>query len=187
MESELKILPQLEEKMDSTINSLKKSFNGLRTGRASPDLLDQIKIEAYGDKMPINQLASVTTPDSKCITVQVWDQSMVESVEKAILNSGLGLTPNTEGQVIKLNLPMISGERRKELSKKANEYAEQNKISIRNIRRNGLDHYKKLEKDKDISQDDFKSYSADIQKVTDEYIVKISKLYEEKSKEILKI
>ncbi len=166
---------------------MSNSLSGLRTGRASTALLDPIKVEAYGSEMPINQVGSVSAPDAKTLLVQVWDKELVQSAEKAILNSGLGLTPNSEGQVIRLHIPNLSEERRKELVKKANEYTEQAKISVRNIRRGGIDAFKKQEKDKLISEDELKNYSQEIQKITDEFIAKIDGILSKKSKDIMSI
>ncbi len=184
---EKEILNNLKEKMEGAISSLSNSLSGLRTGRASTALLDPIKVEAYGSKMPINQVGSVSAPDAKTLLVQVWDKELVQSAEKAILNSGLGLTPNSEGQVIRLHIPNLSEERRKELVKKANEYTEQAKISVRNIRRGGIDAFKKQEKDKLISEDELKNYSQEIQKITDEFIAKIDGILSKKSKDIMSI
>ena len=173
--------------MEGSISSLSNSLSGLRTGRASTALLDPIKVEAYGSDMPMNQVASVSAPDAKTLLIQVWDKELVQSVEKAILNSGLGLTPNSEGQVIRLHIPNLSEERRKELVKKASEYGEQAKISIRNIRRGGIDVFKKQEKDKLISEDELKNYSQEVQKITDEFIAKIDEIISKKSKDIMSI
>ena len=184
---EKEILNNLKEKMEGAISSLSNSLSGLRTGRASTALLDPIKVEAYGSEMPMNQVGSVSAPDAKTLLVQVWDKELVQSAEKAILNSGLGLTPNSEGQVIRLHIPNLSEERRKELVKKANEYTEQAKISVRNIRRGGIDAFKKQEKDKLISEDELKNYSQEIQKITDEFIAKIDGILSKKSKDIMSI
>jgi len=184
---EKEILNNLKEKMEGAISSLSNSLSGLRTGRASTALLDPIKVEAYGSEMPINQVGSVSAPDAKTLLVQVWDKELVQSAEKAILNSGLGLTPNSEGQVIRLHIPNLSEERRKELVKKANEYTEQAKISVRNIRRGGIDAFKKQEKDKLISEDELKNYSQEIQKITDAFIAKIDGILSKKSKDIMSI
>jgi ribosome recycling factor len=185
MDKDSEILQDLKRKMDGAIKALKNSFSGLRAGRASTALLDPIKVNVYGQTMYINQVASVSVPDAKMLLVQVWDNNLVPIVEKAILNSGLGLTPNTAGEVIRLQLPDLSEERRKELVKKANDYSEQNKVSIRNIRRSALDLYKKQQKEGEISEDDLKSYSNEIQKITDSYIRKIDDMLISKSNDIL--
>lgn len=184
---EKEILNNLKEKMEGAISSLNHSLSGLRTGRASTALLDPIKVEAYGNEMPMNQVGSVSAPDAKTLLIQVWDKELVQSTEKAILNSGLGLTPNSEGQVIRLHIPNLSEERRKELVKKANEYTEQAKISVRNIRRGGIDGFKKQEKDKLISEDELKNYSQEVQKITDEFIANIDGILSKKSKDIMSI
>lgn len=176
MGEELEIIPELKKKMDGSIDTLKHSLSGLRTGRASIALLEPIKIEVYGNVMPISQLASITVSDARTLMIQVWDKGLVPNVEKAIINSKLGLTPNTEGQVIRLFIPNLTEERRKELVKKAHAYGEQTKIAIRNIRRNGLDIYKKHEKEKLISEDELKFYAGKIQKLTDDYIKKVDTL-----------
>ena len=185
MDEELEIIPELKKKMDGSINTLKHSLSGLRTGRASTALLEPIKVEVYGNVMPISQLASITVSDARTLMIQVWDKELIADIEKAIINSKLGLTPNTEGQVIRLFIPDLTEERRKELVKKAHAYGEQAKIAIRNIRRNGLDIYKKHEKEKLISEDELKSYTEKIQELTDDYIKKVDTLLNNKSKHIL--
>ncbi len=178
---------EMNKRMEGSISSLKHSLNGLRTGRASTSLLDPIKVDAYGSPMPISQLGSVHTPEPRLITVQVWDGSLVNAVTKAILESGLGLNPIAEGQVIRIPLPDLSEERRKDLAKKAHEYGENAKVSIRSIRRDGNDHFKKLEKDKELSEDDCKRQIEDVQKVTDDFVKKVDLAVEEKIKEIMQI
>ena len=187
MDRDSEILKNLRTKMEGTISSLNHSLSGLRTGRASTALLDPIKVDAYGSDMFLNQIGSVSAPDAKTLLVQIWDKGLVSSAEKAILNSGLGLTPNTEGQVIRLHLPNLSEERRKELVKKANEYSEQAKVAIRNNRRGGIDEFKKQEKDKLISEDESKLYSQEIQKITDDFINRIDGILSIKSKDIMNI
>lgn len=180
-------LADLRHRMDRAINSLKHALNGLRTGRASVSLLDPIKVNAYGSEMHISQLGTVNTPESRLITVQVWDTGLTNSIVKAILESGLGLNPIGEGQIIRIPIPDLSEERRKDLSKKAHEYAENGKVAIRNIRRDGNDHFKKLEKDKLISEDESRNHSEDIQKMTDEFVKKCDQACEEKIKEIMQV
>lgn len=186
MNEESEIIPELEKKMRGSIDSLKHALSGLRAGRVSTALLDPVKVEAYGDIMHINQVSSVTAPDAKTLMLQVWDKELIPSIEKAISNSGLGLTPNTEGQMIKLFIPSLTEERRKELVKKANTYAEQARIAIRNIRRSGLDTYKKYEKEKLISEDELKSYTGKIQDLTNDYIKTVDTLLSQKSKDIMR-
>jgi ribosome recycling factor len=181
------VISDLKKRMEASIHSLKHSLNGLRTGRASMALLEPVKVEAYGQVMPINQVGSISVPEAKLITVQVWDAGLVQAVEKAIYNSGLGLNPMSDGQIVRVPLPDLSEQRRKELSKKAHEYGEQGRISIRNIRRDGMEAFKKLEKEKHMSEDDYHSKCDDVQKITDEYAKKIDQLVAEKEKEIMTI
>ncbi|MFI4984204.1 MAG: ribosome recycling factor [Rickettsiales bacterium] len=173
--------------MDASIHSLKHSLNGLRTGRASVALLDPVRVEAYGSPTPISQVGTVSTPEAQMITVQVWDGGLVQSVIKAINEAGLGLNPMPDGQLIRIPIPQLSEERRKELSKKGHEYGENAKISIRNIRRDGMDAFKKLEKDKKISEDESRDHSEEVQKATDDFIKKVDQVVAEKQKEILAI
>lgn len=180
-------ITELKKRMEGAIASLKHSLNGLRTGRASVALLDPIKVEAYGSFMPITQVGTVNAPEAQMLTVQVWDGSMVQNVIKAINEAGLGLNPMPEGNLIRIPIPQLSQERRKDLSKKAHEYGENSKISIRNIRRDGMDAFKKLEKDKQISEDESRSHSEDVQKVTDEFVKKVDQAVAEKEKEIMSI
>ena len=154
-------LQDFSRRMDGAINSLKGEFSGLRTGRASASLLDPVVIEVYGSKMPLNQLATVSTPDPRTISVQVWDKSQVEIIDKAIREAGLGLNPNMDGQLIRIPIPELNSERREELCKVASKYAENARVAVRNVRRDGMDTLKKLEKSSDISQDDQKKYGND--------------------------
>ena len=181
------ILEDVNKRMDGALTSIRHSFAGLRTGRASPAILDPIKVELYGDLMSISQLGSVSVPEARSLVVQVWDKDAVKAIEKAISNSGLGLNPSIDGQIIRIPIPDLSEERRKELNKKAGEYAEHTKVAVRNVRRDGIDDLKKLEKDKEISEDELKLHSNHIQKITDEHIRKIDDLLAHKSKEILTI
>lgn len=180
-------IADLKSRMEGAIASLKHSLNGLRTGRASVSLLDPIKVEAYGSVMPISQVGTVSTPDARMIMVQVWDTSLANFVVKAIQESGLGLNPIAEGGVIRVPIPDLSEERRKDLGKKANEYGENAKVSIRNIRRDGNEHFKKLEKDKMISEDESRAFCDEVQKVTDDYTKKIDQAVADKAKEIMTI
>jgi ribosome recycling factor len=179
------IVTDLKKRMDGALHNLQHSLNGLRTGRASAALLEPIKVEAYGDMLPISQLGTISVPEPRMIVVQVWDREVAKAVDKAIAAAGLGLSPITEGQVIRVPLPDLSEERRKELTKKARDYAEQGKIAIRNVRRDGMDALKKLEKNKELSEDDSKTASNDIQKVTDEYVKKADVLCNTKCDEIM--
>lgn len=187
MERATSIIDDIKKRMDGAIAALKHSLNGLRTGRASAALLDPIKVEVYGSYMPINQAATINVPEAKMITVQVWDRSQVSAIEKAIRDSGLGLNPMAEGNLIRVPLPDLSEQRRKELCKKSHEYAEQAKIAIRNIRRDGMDSFKTMEKNKEMSEDDARSRSDEVQKITDEFIKKVDTTTAEKEKEIMTV
>lgn len=178
---------ELKRRMQGAIAVFKQELAALRTGRASAHLLDPIHVEAYGQTMPLNQLATVSVPQPRMLSVQVWDRSMVHPVEKAILAANLGLTPSTEGQVIHLRIPELNEERRKELVKIAHKYAETAKVTIRHVRRDGMDALKKLEKDHQISQDDHKRMDSDVQKATDQSIVDIDQLLAVKEKEIMTV
>src|SRR6202030_2075864 len=180
-------LNELKRRMQGAIQSLKQELGGLRTGRASASLLDPIQVEAYGSHMPLNQLATVSVPEPRLISVQVWDRSMVHAVEKAIVNSSLGLSPATEGQVVRLRIPELNEDRRKELVKVAHKYAEAARVAVRHVRRDGLDTVKKLEKNHEISEDDQERLANDVQKATDGSISEIDQLLAAKEKEILTV
>jgi ribosome recycling factor len=177
----------LKRRMQGALNALKQELSGLRTGRASASLLDPVQVEAYGTHMPLNQLATVSVPESRLISVQVWDRTMVHPVEKAIVNSNLGLSPATEGQVIRLRIPELNEERRKELVKVAHKYAEAARIAVRHVRRDGLDTLKKLEKDHKISKDDHDRDADQVQKATDQAISDVDHMLTAKEKEILTV
>ncbi len=180
-------IEELKRRMHGATSVLKTELSGLRTGRASANLVDPVQVEAYGSHMPISQVASVTVPEPRLVSVNVWDKSLVHAVEKAIVNSNLGLSPATEGQVIRLRIPELNEERRKELVKVAHKYAEAARVAIRHVRRDGLDVVKKLEKDHAISKDDHEKFSADIQKATDGVIAEVDKMLADKEKEILTV
>src|SRR6201997_5490244 len=180
-------LNDIKRRMQGASAALKNELAGLRTGRASAHLLDPIMVDAYGAQMPLNQCASVTVPEPRLISVSVWDRSLVHAVEKAIVNSNLGLSPATEGQVIRLRIPELNEERRKELVKVAHKYAEAAKVAVRHVRRDGIDTVKKLEKNHEISEDDQTRYSSDVQKATDGTIAEIDQLLAAKEKEILTV
>ncbi len=180
-------LDEISERMDNSVNALSNEFSGLRTGRASTSLLDTVTVDAYGSRMPLNQLANVNIPESRLLTVQVWDASMVKAVEKGIANAGLGLNPIAEGQLIRVPLPELTEERRKELVKVAGKYAEQARISVRNVRRDGMDTLKKMEKDGDISEDEQHRMGDDIQKLTDTHVKTIDDMLEQKEKDIMQV
>jgi ribosome recycling factor len=178
---------EIKRRMQGALQVLKQELGGLRTGRASASLLDPVQVEAYGTHMPLNQLATVSVPEPRLISVQVWDKSMVHPVEKAIISSNLGLNPATEGQVLRLRIPELNEERRKELVKIAHKYAETARIAVRHVRRDGLDVLKKLEKDHKISEDDGKRMSGDVQKATDHAIGEIDHMLAAKEKEVLTV
>jgi ribosome recycling factor len=182
--------PQVEDlrrRMDGAIASLKTEFVGLRTGRANAGMLEPVMVEAYGGAMPLNQVGTISVPEPRMLVVQVWDRGMVGAVDKAIRNSGLGLNPITEGQVIRVPVPELSEQRRVELGKVAARYAEQARVAVRNVRRDGMETLKKQEKDGDISQDDHKRLSERVQKLTDEMIQKVDEALAAKEREIMQI
>ena len=171
-------------RMEGAVSSLESDFQGLRTGRASISMLDPITADAYGSKMPINQLGNISAPEARLLTVQVWDQSMVAPVEKAIRESDLGLNPQTEGNLIRLPIPDLSAERRAELAKVASKYAEQGRIAIRNIRRDAIETARKLEKDGEFGEDERHGLEAKIQKLTDDFVAKIDAMWASKEADI---
>ncbi len=177
----------VHRRMDSAVEVLKKEFGGLRTGRASAGLLEPVVVEAYGSAMPLNQVGNVNVPEPRMITVQVWDKSMVKAVEKAILNAGLGLNPQADGQLVRVPIPPLNEERRQELQKVAHKYTEQARVSVRNVRRDGMDALKKLEKDGHISQDEHRQHEKDLQAMTDETIKRIDEALAHKEKEIMQV
>lgn len=178
---------ELKRRMDKAIQNLQTEFSGLRTGRASVSILDPVVVDAYGSKMPLNQLATINVPEPRMLSVQVWDNSMVKSVEKAIRESGLGLNPQPEGNVIRIPIPDLNEERRQELSRVAGKYAENARIAVRNIRRDGMDTLKQMEKDGDISEDEHKKLSTEVQGLTDDAIKKIDKMLEDKERDIMTV
>jgi ribosome recycling factor len=177
----------LKRRMQGALASLKQELSGLRTGRASTALLDHVQVEAYGNNMPLNQLSTISVPESRLLHVQVWDRSMVHAVEKAISAANLGLTPSTEGQVLKLRIPELNEERRKEIVKVAHKYSETAKVAVRHVRRDGLELLKKMEKDHQISEDDHARQSGDVQKATDATIAEVEKMLAAKEKEIMTV
>ena len=180
-------LKDLDRRMDGAVTALGHEFAGLRTGRASPTLLDPIQVDAYGGLMPLNQVAGVTVPEPRLLTVTVWDNSVIKAVEKAIRESDLGLNPQTEGNVIRIPIPELNEERRAELSKVAGKYAEQARVAVRNVRRDGMDHLKKAEKDGDISEDDSHRFADEIQKLTDNHVKTIDEALADKEKDIMQV
>ncbi|MBL8536322.1 MAG: ribosome recycling factor [Hyphomonadaceae bacterium] len=180
-------LDEYKRRMDGALTALQHEFGGLRTGRASPALLDPITVDAYGGVSPLNQVAGVTVPEPRMISVQVWDKSVVSAVDKAIRSANLGLNPIIDGQTLRIPIPPLTGERRAELAKVAGKYAEQQRVAVRNIRRDAMDHLKKLEKEHAISEDEHKKLGADVQKATDDHIKKIDDAFRHKEEEIMQV
>tara|TARA_B100000676_G_scaffold130597_1_gene129665 strand:+ start:958 stop:1515 length:558 start_codon:yes stop_codon:yes gene_type:complete len=180
-------LDDIKRRMDGALDALEREFNGLRTGRASASLLEPLSVEAYGSQIPINQVGTVNVAEARLLTVQVWDQQLVKGVEKAIIESELGLNPQTEGNLIRIPIPNLSEERRVELRKVAARYAEQGKVAVRNVRRDGMDTLKQMERDGEISQDDQKSQADEIQKITNERITLIDETLATKEAEIMQV
>ena len=179
------ILSEMSKKMEKTVQALDREFKKMRTGRASTSILEGIMVECYGTQMPLNQTASMSSPESRLLIVQPWDQSIIGDIEKAILKSGLGLTPMNDGKLIRISIPPLTEERRKELAKVAKKTAEESKIVIRNHRREANELLKELKKESEISEDEMYKYQDKVQKTTDEFIEKIDSIQTEKEKEIL--
>lgn len=180
-------LNEFSRRMDGALEALHKEFAGLRTGRASAHLLDQIKVQAYGSTMPLNQVGTVNVPEPRMITVQVWDRGLVREVEKAIRDAGLGLNPASDGQLVRVPIPELSQERRTELSKIAHKYAEQARVAVRNVRRDGMEFLKKQEKDGKISEDEHRKLHDEVQKLTDGHVKKVDEALASKEKEIMQV
>ncbi|HEX6859026.1 MAG TPA: ribosome recycling factor [Caulobacteraceae bacterium] len=180
-------LSKYRDRMDKAVAALKEEFGSLRTGRASASLLDQVMVDAYGATMPLNQIGSVSVPEPRSITVSIWDRGLVVSAEKAIRNAGLGLNPVVEGQNLRVPIPPLTEERRKEIAKMAGKYAEQQKIAIRNVRRDAMDDLKKAEKDHVISQDEQKRMEGEVQKLTDEAVKRVDEALKTKEQEIMQV
>jgi len=181
------MIDQLNEKMKNAVNHLEKEFNTIRTSRANPSMLDNIYADAYGSKTPLNQLGNISSPDPSTITIQVWDTSLIKNIENSIMDSGLGLNPQIDGQIIRLPIPKLSEERREELTKLASKYAENSKVVIRNIRRDFIETQKNLKKNNELSEDDLKKILNDVQKITDNSIDEIDELLKIKKEDILKV
>ena len=177
----------LIKRMDGAISSFNGDLTGLRTGRASTNMVDGIMIDAYGQKMPIDQVGSISVPEARMISIQVWDKGLVIAVEKAIHESGLGLNPQVDGELIRIPIPELNEERREELSKIAGKYAEQSRIAIRNVRRDGMDEIKKIEKDGTVGKDRAIDLSNEVQELTDDYIKKIDEMLSQKENEIRQV
>jgi ribosome recycling factor len=180
-------LADLKRRMQGALQILKQELGGLRTGRASTALLDHVQAEVYGSHMPLNQLASISVPEPRLITVQVWDKTALHAVEKAIVAANIGLTPNTEGQMIRLRVPELNQERRKELVKVAHKYAETARVAVRHVRRDGMEILKKMEKDGTVSRDDHERMSEEVQKATDHAIQEVDQVLATKEKEIMTV
>jgi ribosome recycling factor len=180
-------LDDLKRRMQGAIDMLDQEFGGLRTGRASTSLLEPIVVDVYGSQMPLNQVASINVPEPRLLTVQVWDKGNVQPVEKAIQASGLGLNPSVDGQLVRVPIPELSEERRVELTKVAGRYAEQARVAVRNVRRDGMDALKKMEKDGDLSQDEHHLWGDEIQAMTDEIVKKIDDSLQNKEQDILQV
>lgn len=179
------ILSELRDKMNNSIEALKKEFVRLRTGRATPALLDGIKVNCYESQMPIDQVASISVPESRLITIKPWDQSVIKEIEKSILKSELGLTPMNDGKIIRISIPPLTEERRKELAKMAKKMAEEGKIAVRNHRREANDIFKEMKNEKEMSEDEMFKAQEEVQKITDDFITRIDSVTAEKEKEIL--
>jgi len=178
------IAPNLE-RMKKSIASLKDEFNTIRTGRASASLFDKIRVDYYGDKSPLSQVATISIPEARLVVIQPWDKGLISEIEKALQKSDLGLNPSNDGKVIRIAIPPLTEERRKELVKHAKAQAEQSRVAIRNIRRDGNDELKKMEKDGELTEDGLKTVEEELQKATDKFIQEINKILEEKEKEIM--
>jgi ribosome recycling factor len=180
-------ISDLRRRMDGAIESLSGDLSSLRTGRATTSMLDPVVVDAYGSNMPLNQCATVSVPEPRLLSVQVWDKGLVKNVEKAIRDAGLGLNPQNDGQAIRVPIPELNTERRTELTKVAGKYAEATRVAIRNVRRDGMDTLKKLEKEKTINEDDHKRFSDEVQKLTDNYVAQVDKKLADKEKDIMTV
>jgi ribosome recycling factor len=180
-------LKEIERRMRGALTVLKQEFGGLRTGRANMSLLDPIMVNAYGGQMPLNQLATINVPEPRLITVQVWDRSQTGAVERAIRESELGLNPVVEGQLLRLPIPELNEERRHELAKVSHKYAEQARVAVRNVRRDGMEHLKRMEKDADIGEDEHHSLATKVQDLTDKIIREIDEMLASKEAEIMQV
>jgi ribosome recycling factor len=180
-------LKEYRRRMDGALEALRKEFAGLRTGRASAGLLEPVMVEAYGNTVPLNQVGTISVPEPRLLTVQVWDKGVVKAVDRAIREAGLGVNPQTEGQLIRVPVPELTQERRAELSKIAHKYAEQARVSVRNVRRDGMEHLKKSEKQHEISQDEHRRLTHEVQAMTDDHVNKVDETLAAKEKEIMQV
>jgi ribosome recycling factor len=178
---------EMSRRMKGAVATLKSEFAGLRTGRASPALLDPVTVEAYGNQVPISQVGTISTPEPRLLTVQVWDKSVAKAVDKAIRDAGLGLNPQMDGQLLRIPIPELNEERRKELAKLASKYAEQARVAVRNVRRDGMEILKRLEKDHKIGQDEHHGKGDELQKLTDAHIKEIDQMLHGKEQEIMQV
>jgi ribosome recycling factor len=177
----------MKRRMKGALATLKHEFTGLRTGRANAAILDPVSVEAYGNAMPVNQVGTISTPEARLLTAQVWDKGLVKAVDKAIREAGLGLNPQMDGQLLRIPIPELNEERRRELSKAAHKYSEQARVAVRNVRRDGMDHLKRLEHDHAISEDEHHKLSAELQKLTDENVHEIDQMLATKDQEIMHV
>ncbi len=180
-------LAEIKRRMHGAIQALKHELGGLRTGRASAALLEPVMVEAYGQSMPINQVATISVPESRALAVQVWDKGMVGAVDKAIRDANLGLSPTVEGQILRIRIPELNEQRRKELVKLAHKYSEESRVAVRHVRRDGMDVLKKLSKDKALGEDEEKRHEGEVQKATDAAIAEIDGVLAAKEKEIMQV
>ncbi len=180
-------LDDLERRMKGAVEALRKELGGLRTGRASLSLLEPIVVEAYETEMPLNQVASISVPEPRMLSVQVWDKTQVKAVEKAIRSSDLGLNPIVDGQSLRIPIPELNEERRRELAKVAAKYAEQAKVAVRNVRRDGMDQLKKMERASELGEDESRLWADEIQEMTDGFVKKLTEMFEAKEQEILQV
>ncbi|MBX7246823.1 MAG: ribosome recycling factor [Candidatus Sumerlaeaceae bacterium] len=181
------IYKEAQEKMHKAVEAVDREFNSLRTGRASTALVDAVHVEAYGTKMPLKQVATISTPDSRTIMITPFDKSQIHPIEKAITVANLGLTPNNDGKVIRLSIPPLTEERRKDIVKLAKKYAEEGRVAVRNIRRHGMDEIKKIEKEHEITEDDLEKAKHKLQEITDKYVKEVDDLVERKEKEVMEV
>lgn len=188
MPADLNTLKQdLTRRMDGALETLRREFSGLRTGRASPALLEPVRVHAYGNDVPLNQVGTVGVPEARMLTVQVWDRSLVGAVERAIRDSGLGLNPAADGQLVRVPIPQLTTERRAELAKTAHKYAEGSRVAVRGVRRDGMEQIKNFEKKHEIGEDVAKNWAEDVQKLTDQYIKRVDELLAEKERDIKQV
>jgi ribosome recycling factor len=181
------VLLEIEERMEKAVGALRTDLMGIRTGRASPALVERIMVEAYGSAMPLNQTATIAVPEPRLLTIRPWDASIIGAIERAILKSDLGLTPSSDGKIIRLPIPTLTDERRRDLARMVNRRVEEGRVAVRNLRRDGLKELEALEKNKEISEDDLFRAKEDLQELTDQYVKKIDEIGEQKQAEIMEV